>query len=414
MKTKILISTILLLMFASCTNQNEDLMNICVSKNSENHYLVSESQAINSAITFFKAKGDLSKNIKKGNVKRAIVKSSSVTAQKQEGVYIINFDNNCGYAVVSADTRDSVSIYLASTEGFFDENDNDNQFLLSVINSYQNQTIESQSFNPDKGDYEQTITNVVEAEYGPLLNTKWHQGYPFNTKLVEEYPNYRDSLYIGCVPVAIGQIINYYQYPASVNGENIDWDLISYNWGNNSYQTWATNEISKLLYLIGTDMNINYPFSYGTNFLGAVSEFNRLGYSYRTRNGYDKNIIQAQIALGNPVYMRGDNSINAGHAWVADGYMKVRTMYRAYDDNGNLIENTVLNDYNYDNVYEYIHLNLGWQSNPQHYAITSFEYSSNIDHRIWVYSDIFNFVQGNPEHSYNNQIKMIYDFSINS
>lgn len=50
-------------------------------------------------------------------------------------------------------------------------------------------------------------------QIGPLINTKWHQGYPFNV----EAPNG----YAGCIPVAVAQMAYYYKNPAKYNWNQI-------------------------------------------------------------------------------------------------------------------------------------------------------------------------------------------------
>lgn len=129
------------------------------------------------------------------------------SSKKCGGVYIVNFDNNAGFAVVSADKRDRVKVYLASEQGSFDENGDVSQILLPLVQKYQNATIATHEFNPDKGDGVSTVTDIVEESYGPLLKTCWHQEWPFNKEL---YNRFNCHIPVGCVPVAIGQIINYY------------------------------------------------------------------------------------------------------------------------------------------------------------------------------------------------------------
>ncbi len=217
---------------------------------------------------------------------------------------------------------------------------------------------------------------------------------------------------MGCVTVAIGQIANYYRYPNAVNGEILNWDLISSATGKEDSPTAATNAASRLLYLIGTGLGIKYPKEYGASFDDAKNEFSKLGYGYSAKSGFDIDEIKNQLVSKNPVWMCGSND-KTGHAWVVDGYMKYVTKYRTYDDEGNPVENTVLNDYNYDETTEYIHFNLGWGENSLLDKYIQSEFSNGVDYRVWVNSSLFTFKIDGKDHTYDKKIKMICDFKLN-
>ncbi|MDO4511899.1 MAG: C10 family peptidase [Bacteroidales bacterium] len=410
MKKNFFFTCVIAILLMSCNNQGEELISSLSPQEKQNAFLVPENQAVNQALAFFSAQEKTLPASKRAKAKRRVQSSSKEgVTTSQAGVYIINFEDNGGFAVVSADKRDGATVYLASPEGRFDENDAMNQELLSLVSDYQNSAIASYSFNPDKGDGVQTETTIVMENYGPLLSTCWHQGNPFNKELCDVFGV--SSIDVGCVPVAIGQIVNYYQYPASINGETLNWGLISQATGLESYHTSATDAASHLLYLIGGRLGINYPYESGASYSQAKSAFRSFGYNFSEKSGFDSNVIRTQVASGNPVYMRGQNS-TVGHAWVADGFMKVKTEYRLYDDNGNLVENTELNDYNYDNIYDYVHLNLGWRNGSLVYRNSRFEYVSDVGHRIWTYSNIFDFTSiGGTECVFNDEIKLLYNFS---
>lgn len=145
----------------------------------------------------------------------------------------------------------------------------------------------------------------------------------------------------------------------------------------------------------------------------AKEEFRKLGYTFSAKSGFDIDLVKGQVASGCPVYMRGQND-TSGHAWVVDGFMAVKTEYRLYDDEGNLVQNTVLNDYNYDEYSEYFLLNLGWGKNYMYERSVYYEYSSDMNRRVWTNSNIFDFSSyENPNHNYNEKVMMIYNFSHN-
>lgn len=414
MKNKTLTSlcTILLFILQGCNSQNEDFLQAPPVQNTDTKaFLVSEQQAVKDAMAFFNTQ--INGALKKNNVsaKKRVVKAvKAPTLGSQKGLYVVEFENNAGYAVVSADKRDKVSVYFASSSGVFNENDGVIKALISASKEYQQSAIATYKFNPDKGDGIWIDSTVVEVQYGPLLNTCWHQGAPFNYELQKAYN--KTNIDVGCVPVAIGQIANYYQYPKTLNGETLDWELISLATGKEtSIGNVATQAASRLLYLTGTGIGIKYPNNTGSNLDGAKKGLSLLGYSYKVNSGLNIGIIQGQVTLRKPVYMQGEDE-DGGHAWVADGYKRIRGIHRVYDYDGNLVPNTVLNVYNYDEISEYIHINFGWGEDGLFDAGYYYEYDNDIDHRIWTNSEIFNNYINGKQYSYNKNIKMIYDIDV--
>lgn len=143
-------------------------------------------------------------------------------------------------------------------------------------------------------------------QIGPLINTKWHQGYPFNV----DAPNG----YAGCIPVAVAQMAYYYKYPAK------------YNW-NQIYSTPILNDAFK--YFI-TDVrnlcNVKYETgATGSNYEKACKAFQSLGYNV-TKAGFPDFIkLRNEMKTKSPVYIQGENSqTGKGHAWVCEGYQNVR------------------------------------------------------------------------------------------
>lgn len=189
---------------------------------------------------------------------------------------------------------------------------------------------------------------------GPLLETKWHQSYGFND-LVPVNCGYYDKAPVGCVPVAMGQIMKYYNFPTTY-----DWSSIM--------NTTGSIEVSKLLLDIGTSVNV----SYGCTNSGVASTVNygnafknSFGYRSAIHANYDMNTVQDEIMRYNrPVILDGyytDNSDNheKGHAWVCDGFMVYTYCLEMLwgDDNNVQLKHTRWTTY---------HMNMKWgQINTQ-------------------------------------------------
>lgn len=165
-------------------------------------------------------------------------------------------------------------------------------------------SLASVTANPD---YDYLYFSVILEKYveyvsttGPLIGSTWHQINGYNAAV----PNYCP---IGCVPVAIGQIMWYFEKPSI------------FNWSN-MYANIATPTTASFLYSLGDFMDIDYP-----NFDSSASHGdgqNTLDYyGYTSSFGYyNEDTVISNIAVGKPVYVGGTvQGQNAGHAWVCEG-----------------------------------------------------------------------------------------------
>ena len=135
-----------------------------------------------------------------------------------------------------------------------------------------------------------------QTNIGPLLETAWNQHYfQYGTELVP----------VGCGPVALGQILAFHRYPTSFPWENI---MIS-NSARRSFLETLAYSLDALFDPDGTSTEID-----------DVKELLN-AYSYSC-SLIDHNSSRVTTSLMNnrPVYMRGTNQNNEGHAWVCDGY----------------------------------------------------------------------------------------------
>ncbi len=179
--------------------------------------------------------------------------------------------------------------------------------------------------------------------YDPrLLRTEWHQWYPYN-----ELCPYVESQQapVGCVALALGQILAYNKLVSNVGPEVIR-PQGSYTYNPVYYPQWTIitqaiekatppascwYELAQYLKKIGEAVCMQYGVENSTTGSTDVITFlkNQAGYknvSLRTPKFVD---IQKMIQSKNPVYARGLARINddkyfikkgGAHAWVIDGY----------------------------------------------------------------------------------------------
>lgn len=175
--------------------------------------------------------------------------------------------------------------------------------------------------------------SVPAFTVGPLLTTKWSQGDYFNQYCPEDLRTPGGRVWVGCVPVALGQIINYYDQH---NDFILDADYHSKDYGNLS--AWSNGydwsgmldepldfdlEVSRFLSDLGILVHANYGAEGTSASTGmALKGLQALGYSeaYRVRRSdYSPDewmdLMYDKLSNYSPVFVAG-----GGHAFVCDGY----------------------------------------------------------------------------------------------
>ena len=134
----------------------------------------------------------------------------------------------------------------------------------------------------------------------PLIKTQWGQGAPFNSKCPS---NGKQTAVAGCVPVALAQVLNFYQsdhkgtgklYYAHAESEteyNFDYANVSYNWSNmlNTYEQGNyTQDQADAVAKLMLECGVASKAKYGYNETSASAPFVALNKYY----GYDCALVQ--------------------------------------------------------------------------------------------------------------------------
>lgn len=137
-----------------------------------------------------------------------------------------------------------------------------------------------------------------------LLQTQWNQTGTFN----QSFPVLSNGkrAYAGCGPVALGQIMKYYRYPATYQ-----WDRMHNNYG--------MKETSDLLYEIAIKAKASFNLDgTGTSLPNMQNAMVSYGYICE-RDVYSLTRTMAEINSNRPVCMTGEDG-GKYHAWVASGF----------------------------------------------------------------------------------------------
>ena len=282
-----------------------------------------------------------------------VAKPATRSAESTEvSFYLINYENNEGFAMVSTDSR-ATPVYAYSDKGNLTAEDFENNpglqvFMSGAIPNYEDEIANYTTYDigdnmwpidiPDTLDDPRPIsvdgvfcyinTDTTTMAVNKLLTTAWHQDEPYNVWISYQWELPYPS---GCGPTAIAQIMAYYRHPSSHSDDTFglvtyDWDLMRSNYRTdfpgNSDDTTATDAISKLMYQIGYAAEAwpedGKTFTYHYKIVEALNAF---GYTSSNVVDFSYSIIKSQIDTNRPVYVTGDNpNTGIGHAWVIDGY----------------------------------------------------------------------------------------------
>lgn len=238
--------------------------------------------------------------------------------------YIVNYSGNAGFAVLSSDNRlnpifahsDEGSLHLADTI----ENKGLSWYLNDCLSSQTLSNIYDNTFPLDTipaSDPTQVITFEQDI-CPPLLKgllRKMHQTNPYN-KYCPSVNNKRALT--GCVPLAVGTVMAYHKWPASISGYSFEWiQMLSTEW----HDKWA-----RLFEVLGRAdyLNANYrdPDTFGTTayFEDIVDVMNKCGYSNTKYSSFSQYLLEKDLKEGVPVFVDGaQKNGNTRHVWLIDG-----------------------------------------------------------------------------------------------
>ena len=179
-----------------------------------------------------------------------------------------------------------------------------------------------------------------------LLKTHWHQRNPYNNSLSTDRA-------LGCVTIAVGQIMKYYNYPTSFNWADMPNEL------GDDYSLTPTTT-SQFLKTIHDNLGVD------DNGGASIDDANRVLKSY----GYSVKQVDHKYGVYErfPTYCRGkDKYSNIGHAWVCDG---IADIYSGYAYELYILDCAYYPEfyfYKIDEVldqtsYRLYHMNWGWQA----------------------------------------------------
>ncbi|MCQ2160748.1 MAG: C10 family peptidase [Bacteroidales bacterium] len=273
--------------------------------------------------------------------------------------YIVNFDDDQGFAILSATKRLSSDVYCITESGHLSIEDFNINFHSSQTKSSDSDSSEEEfvpigldvipallisdimielSTEQSQSDNNDSITKAGTLKYGPYLKTKWEQKYSNYGQGVRVFNRYTPHhAPAGCVAIATAQIMESKKYASGNNyfdGVHCDWnnmetvnnymDIGTYLSGDTTY----FDQVAHFVREVGRQCDINYGnnefgSSSGGYAVGAKQCLEHYGYSNVKRllgfGSTNQNKASLCIRNENPVYLDGYKTGLGGHAWVLDG-----------------------------------------------------------------------------------------------
>jgi hypothetical protein len=406
--------------FCSCSKNLETTPEI---NNIQKDYTIPIEDALSSLEDFMGKRGIV---MTKGGVSDYIDNYFTVstpatkTSSTMENIlYAVNFKDEGGYALLSADTRIQEDILAVTDQGSITEEDfnettfekipTDNDDLLesdydamvesgvlaitdkqiniecleyarSQIDDCEDNDSDDDASN-DSGSDTVTYSWKTIEQVPRMMNTAWTQSTAnddiFNKYCPEVGLIWKSKAPAGCVCIALSQIIAFHEYPGNLtyNGMQISYPDIKkiYYYNNGLYgygDDISRDMLARFCIKVGDWCNTKYHsiFKKSWGFAwpsDAKSCLEKFGYKNVSLNwSYNESQVLESLDNDCPVFMSAISGLIAGHAWVIDGYIK-----RDYiSSTGNVSKSQTL-----------VHCNWGWAGNCNGYFTSGVFHTKNAE-----------------------------------
>ena len=353
------------------------------------------------------------RSINTADVQYIVNTSSTRSTEKPDTLmYVFNYDDNAGFAVVSAN-RATEELIAVTEQGNYvaGEETGNGGFDLYMDMAEQYVTMAAEPLPGVGGDdgmvqFAETKTEQTRTIIDwrtPLIDVKWGQGNPYNTYCKNSSNVIIDA---GCLVTAVAQVLSYYKHPSSIKLDfdnynttiPLDWNAINthieYPCGNTC--TASHDVIGKMFRQIGEELKIKYRENKSANDGYKLrSAFSTLGYAIDDKQEYKFQKVSESLSNHHPVYvMAFKQDSNIGHAWLIDGFRTVRTTTTDYIKYINSFVWEVIGEYSF--ITNYNHFNWGWDGNYNGY------FSSGVFNPSQGY--LYDESAGGPDVAYNDRM----------
>ena len=304
---------------------------------------IGEQQAREIAVRFMAGHSMPSTSLKTAH-KAPLTTAATPSGSEKAAYYVFNASGtDRGYVIVAGDDR-APAVLGYSDRGTFDAQ-NVPPAMQEWLDGYvlQLQAI-ANGAAPE-------LRSASHEAIAPLLGVRWGQGMPYNVQLPHINGSSNAHAYVGCVAVAMAQVMAYWQYPPrptttipgytsnsgrtyevtmpSLQPVDFEWDLMQDTYYTTDSTSAQAQAVATLMRYSTTSLKSSFGLTSTGSFTRYIPErlINYFGYKnsarYIYRESYStqgwEDVIYAELAEGRPVAY-GGNKQSAGHAFVCDGY----------------------------------------------------------------------------------------------
>lgn len=378
-KRSIILLSAIGIMLSNCTNELESDGLVSTKQQTSNTRTLNEALSIaqqaSQLVAGATTRSATARTIDMSSIQYVLTPSTRTVANADTLLYIINYSDNQGFAVVSA--KKSTEGLLAVTEqGNYSSDENNenggfNNFMQQAKNyvaSSRGAILPGDDGGPTIKEYNSTRDTIDKKYIAPKLTVKWGQTG------VEGL--YAPNGVAGCVNTALAQIMSHYCYPAGISltyqgasktYQSLNWSAMKnhkvVHYRENCNATSDAHEaISQLLRQLGQLTNSEYsPSGTSSNINNAKSAISGLGYTTSAIYNYTTGNFYSALSSNKLIYMRGGidkEEGEEGHAWVVDGMYEYTVHYVDWVREIGQLNWTILSE-SYD-TKSYMHINWGW------------------------------------------------------
>jgi hypothetical protein len=281
------------------------------------------------------------------------LKDSVTTELKKKGLVLPKLGNNSVAAEVKK--KGMLASKVSSTSGDDDDYDYEGEVYYETTLAYKDRVVEKK---------------------GPLVPMKWSQDAPFNDN-VRNNNCTTGTAPAGCVPVAVGQLMAFWKYPAMLYTDSYNWSQINlypteYAMLNNAPTT-VKAQVANLMDNLGRKMDSSYKCSAtGTNSDKVPGLLSACGFIHGGMQDYNYNTVVSSINNGQPLFAGGYSTqvkvlgvvvgYEGGHAWIIDGYLTTETKYNYIAERRSRTDGAIIDRWTGSDIsrYGFHHVNWGW------------------------------------------------------
>ena len=316
---------------------------------------------------------------------KCITASQAVPSCGDTLMYVVNYTDNQGFAVVSA-SRNTEELLAVTENGHYNPDGTtiDNPGFRMFMEMAEDYVSNAILRHPPHKDTTRTDTfglgfkvfmwdtTYSQVNIEPKVKVQWYQVQPEGW--------YCSNGHCGCAITAAAQAMSYYRFPSSIKLNysgapntvtNLFWEGILAQHKHSNYQETITcscnHEIHKQIgYLcrqLGKSSNSNYsnPLQTGTTINNIRTTLKNLGYTVSETQSYTNSAVLSNVNLDRILLVGGKTSTDA-HMWLIDGCQQKTMIVKVYlvDPTYPVCDITTLRETYSTLLKDLVHINWGW------------------------------------------------------